>query len=257
MIYYQNELSIIIPFYCDSKDRLENLNMVLDYLNSFMKCQIIVAEQMKGNTPHFSYNRGYSNVEIFRVQYDYSYFHKTRLINDAFKARVKNSIFMMHDCDAIFFPQDIDDMTTCIHNNTFSFTYPYNRMIVFVPRDRINKFKYDNDIYHIKVNDLTFTLPETPACGLGFICNSSLFCKVGKMNENFHLWGEEDWELYYRIQKLNYNWGIGNNFAFHIEHFRTKDGTDENCCIIENRFELDKVKNMSKERLVEYVSTWK
>ena len=43
------------------------------------------------------------------------------------------------------------------------------------------------------------------------------------MNENFHAWGPEDSELYYRLNILGNKVGRVNDYVYHLEHSRTND----------------------------------
>lgn len=250
-----HECTIVIPFLYDTSDRLKNISLTIQYLLSNLSCKIIIAEQtIDGKIFYPSEQELDKNVKYFRAEYrNCHYFHKTRLINDAFNFCVSSRYFFLHDCDAIFNLDCIYDSYQKLVDNKFQFVYPYNRKIGFVPYSKASEI-LKKGINNVDYTSITFTYDSTPACGLGFLCNSNDFVYCGKMNENFKMWGEEDWELLERVTKLGYIFDSSSNFACHIEHNRIIDGTENNLYIFNNKKERLKIQNMTKEELLEYIN---
>jgi predicted glycosyltransferase involved in capsule biosynthesis len=81
--------------------------------------------------------------------------------------------------------------------------------------------------------------------------NKQAFVDCGMENEFFVTWGLEDIERVIRWRKLDKTIGRVSGDLYHLDH-----ETYSNTASDDNKKEYDKVKNMSKDQLAEYMKTW-
>ena len=72
------------------------------------------------------------------------------------------------------------------------------------------------------------------------------------MNENFHAWGPEDCELYYRLNVLGNRVVRVSDYVYHLEHARSTDSWFSNPMWQRNTELWNWIRSQSKEDLLRY-----
>ena len=87
--------------------------------------------------------------------------------------------------------------------------------------------------------------------GAAVLLNLEKFFESGMANEDFYGWGNEDYELYYRFEGLDYKIYRSNGPAYHLSHPRDQNGMFRSSNQIKwTRSQLSRVRNSSKEELM-------
>lgn len=236
------DVTFVIPVKYDHQDRMENIYIVINYLNTHFDTNIIVGEQ--GGT-FFADLSDYSGVKYMNFS-DLPCFYRTRMINSMVK-EVDTPIVFNWDADVITIVPGIIDAIEHLRSDA-DIAYPYSGEFIRIPREGIKEmFNPDHDTSpYIKVNSV--------GGAVGFKKDS--FIKAGMENENFQSWGYEDEERYNRFVKLGYAIFRSNCPILHMEHFIGRDSARVNPKTTINRSELRKVSNFSREELESYIKSW-
>jgi hypothetical protein len=247
------DVTFTIPVYYDSPDRVENLNIVIDYILSKFNTNILVYEEAL-DKPHFSYvvGRGVKYKSFPLVNKPYT--HRTKLLNymclDA-----TTPICVNYDADVILDVDQYTDSANLIREGKADFVYPYGGFVK-KPREVIPLFKNSN--YNLgdfkKVKD---SHPVIESWGGALFYNKNSFIEAGMENERFISWGYEDWERRDRIYKLGYNIIRLDKPIYHLDHKITINSDFNQPLYLKNEHEFLKVKNMDKDTLTNYIKSWK
>ena len=111
-----NDLTFVIPVYIDSKDRLFNVNYIIDYLYNNFNSKIIVCENSK--VPLFE---KYKN-EKFEYHFLYSeddIFHKTKTLNYLYN-KSKTKFICAEDTDILVNPNSIKKAYDLLKENKYN-----------------------------------------------------------------------------------------------------------------------------------------
>lgn len=250
-----SELTIVIPIRIDSKERKENLDIVLYYLLNTTNVAIITLE---ADTEQRYYYKQENNrlTHIFVKDYN-PIFHRTRYLNKLLNL-AKTNIIGIWDTDVILHPNQIQLAVNAV-NNGVSLCYPYDGHFLFLSPSQSEDVKKDIISFlekkYFDTKDL-FSLGR-PSVGGAFIVNKERYLKRGGENENFYGWGPEDYERFKRMEILEEPISRIEGPLFHLHHQRginsTCDGAKRNK---HNLRELIKICQMTKIQLKEYIDTW-
>lgn len=247
-----NDLTFVIPVYIDSKDRIFNVNYIIDYLYNNFNSKIIVCENSK--VPLFE---KYKN-EKFEYHFLYSeddIFHKTKTLNYLYN-KSKTKFICAEDTDILVNPNSIKKAYDLLKENKYNFVYPFNSDIYDITKNKLNILESNK---YIKIDKEYLEFRCSKATGCIFMFNKKEFEKYGLENENFIGWGAEDDERYTRLEKLgNDIFYIQDGPVYHIKHFRGKYSrplTGFKNYKQDNVDEFKKVKNLSKEELLSYIKS--
>ncbi len=244
------DMTIMIPFRCDSQDRLENLELVIEYLTHHFDTNIIVKEvseqSMLGNLPW-----------IRKVKYIYEFsseekFHRTKILNDMLE-EVITPYVSVYDCDVLFPIQSYVDTLNALRNGEV-FVFPYQGPFHEIPRRFIPEVKNRMEVNWIPLDQTGVNHPQS--VGGSVFLNTEVYKKLGAENELCIDWG---WEDGYRVnlyQKFGYNICRVGTILYHFEHQRGKSSGPSNPFHNHNQNEYYKTVYMSKEDLDSYISTW-
>ena len=245
------DLTIVIPVKIDSSDRLDNLKVVLKYLNTNFRTNIIVGEHSKKPTLK---NLGY-NYNYVHFDNPTGTFHKTKTLNSLYEL-VDTPYVAAWDSDVLVDPRNVLDAVSNLRSDKMQFVYPFDNRIYDVPRKFISKLIESGDINDISDKDCKDRHIEL-ITGCLFIFNKQRLSELGMENEKFIGWGGEDDERYERILKLggNISYLVDRGPVYHIRHFRGVDSrpTEGLDYVQENREELVKTREMSYKELRAYV----
>lgn len=266
VVYDLSDLTVVIPVKIDTKDRLHNLEIVLNYFkNNFKNVSLIVIEQDVKNSLEEKV-KAFGFDHIFRE--NYGCFHKTWNFNLAI-ASTNTKYILAYDCDAIFKPKAIFEALQRLKENKTSFIYPYNTYMVQIKKHcfaKINTLTLEsiNNLPHIhhgnksildKTNfDLLYGDINWDCTGGALMFNKKDFFLAGAYNPNIISYGCEDNEIDVRVKKLNYTVERLQDYnCYHLEHDRSTDSHYNNF-FKNNESEFQKIKQFSDRELFDYVN---
>ncbi len=249
MINLENT-TFIIPIYYDSNDRKENLEIIINWIKKNFKTNIYIKEV--GKNPIFEYLK--NNIEYYEFEYqENNIIHRTKILNDLTK-KVNTPYISNYDADILL---PINQYVNAIQklNDGFDFVYPYTYFYRMERKNFIDEFKekLNEDIF---INYKSIINSGESYGGVLFF-NKKSFIEAGMENENYISYGPEDWERPIRFEKLGFKLHRMEGNLYHINHWMGINSNTNNPYFHENNNEFEKVKNMSKEELQEYIKTWK
>lgn len=241
------DLTFLISLKIDSADRLNNLDIVMQYLQHNFNTNIVICEQ--DVTPTIQ-NR-YDCTHVFHYTKDF--FNRQKGVNLAAKA-AKTSVIVHYDADILLSHNQITRATELILDKTVDVMYPYDGHFYDVPRQFHEQIKNTNSIDCINVSECTLFNPHSVGGSVFF--NTETFWKCGGANENFKGLGYEDNEIHERFQKLNCNMGRLTKPLFHLTHERKDTSYNYNPYLDLNKQEYFRIHQMTKDQLLQEVNTW-
>jgi hypothetical protein len=233
-----------IPVHYDHIDRRNNLQRVLYYLNENFDTNIVVGEQgagLLGNLP-------FKNDYIW--MFDMPEFHRTKMLNDMCK-EYDLPIFINYDADVII-PVIQLLMGAKVIRRGVTMVYPYDGKFARIPKEL-----QDKDISELYYMVFKGSRPIDPISMGGCVMfDREKFIEGGMENENFISYGPEDTERVIRFGKLDYTIYRTQGTLYHYDHYIGSNSNAQNPHFGHNCQEEDKIKNMSKEQLRDYVDSW-
>jgi len=242
------DLTIIFPFHKDSDVRVKNLCHNLEYINYYFNTNIIVCEHDNKSTEVS--DLPYKYKYIFYDKFD-KYFSKSKTINYA--AKVSNtSIISINDSDCITVPSSyVESVEKTLSG--IPFVIGHDGLLYHIPENR-----FENILDEDFMKNLDYYMKRTGPAVAGGIIYLELdeFYKCGMFNEKFVSWGGEDMEIFYRYNRLGRMINGVSGHLFHMEHPRSLNSNDTHEFYSDNVDELNKVENMSRKDLEDYINTW-
>lgn len=249
-----SELTIVIPVRIDSKERKENLDVVLFSLLNTTNAFIIILEA--DTEQRYYCNEINNRLNYLFVQDNNPIFHRTHYLNNLLNLS-KTNIVGVWDTDVILDGSQINEAVKAIKNG-ITFCYPYDGRFLFLGIEQSNKIRKDvlTFLHDKPCSELETLCIGRPSAGGAFVVNKQRYLKDGGENENFYGWGPEDAERLKRMEILNEPIKRIQGFLFHMYHPRGINST----CGLErdknNIQELIKICQMRKDQLQEYINTW-
>jgi len=250
------ELTIIIPFRIDCKERKENLDTVLFLLLKTTNAFIIILEA--DIERRYCYKEENERLDHIFVHDNTSIFHRTRYLNKLLNMS-KTDIVGIWDSDVILDVAQIKEAVNAVKNE-ITLCYPYDGRFLFLnsqqsehAKKNVISFLNDKNLDKIEVPSM-----GRPSVGGAFIVNKQRYLKSGGENEGFYGWGPEDTERFKRMEILQEPVGHIQGPLFHLHHPRGVNSTfglddrDKR-----NVYELIKICRMSTNQLKEYIDSWK
>lgn len=241
-------VTFMIPFKYDSKDRLENFNLCIDYLTHYFDTNIIVCEI--GNKLPLS-------PKYRLLNYHSSTFHRTKMLN-VMARQIETPTIANWDCDVFIAPAQIVEAAISAFNNDM--VMPYDWRFARIPRtpEWVNKMKtLDVGVTSGERHNLIgFREGDKESWGGAVIFNREAFFRGGMENENFISFGPEDSERRDRFSKLGFKLHRIKGPLYHLNHVVGLDSGKKHAHFAANRAEYERVRLMTKEELQDYVKTW-
>lgn len=236
------DTTFIIPVSYDHDDRVDNLNLITKNIINNFETNINIIEQ---GGIKFVYT---SDFAVYRNS-KYSEFHRTKMINDCAKF-ITTPYIVNYDADILLNPVQIWYSVQLLRQGK-DIVYPYDGTFNHINRSSIPYLS--NNLYYL----IGKQYPNAKeSFGGAIFMNRESFLNAGGENEKFISFGPEDAERYHRFIKL----GLGvvriKGAIYHLDHYRGINSSKSNPFITANRIEWHKVRNMSKEELIEYIKTW-
>jgi hypothetical protein len=243
-MYDLTDVTFTIPLRIDSKERLENIHFVIEFLRRNFKTNIMVLED--GPEKKTKLDCDY----VFCENQDKT-FHRTRILNEMCR-NADTPIIANYDCDVLFPIQQLTQAVESIRNNTLDGVLPYGGLFGDVDRKWMPVIRETNTLAKIPFTQI---LNQNSGGGCIF-WDKEKFIQGGMENEHFRSWGYEDNERLYRFQTLGYRIGRIPGNLYHLTHPRGKNSSGENPHLAQNKAELDKVRGMDRLELWDYLQNW-
>jgi hypothetical protein len=176
-----SQVTFNIPVRYDTPHRKENVELIIDYLNSNFTTNIILCEEDKEK--HFDYvkNCKYLFVESFN-----ELFHRTKLLNIMAKEST-TPIIVNYDCDVFMDPQNYVLSMISILEGKLDMCFPYGGPFYDMPRHYYDVIKNNKNVKMIPISDCGIMHPNS--VGGAVFWNKQKFISIGMENENFIGWG--------------------------------------------------------------------
>lgn len=246
-------LTIIIPIYIDSEDRLNNAKTVLGYLNKWFKTNVIIHELIDKQT-NLNFLDSFKNLNINHIieHRNGQNYHRTRQLNEMLSL-VKTDIVLNYDIDVILPVNSYIESYHKIESDFVDVVYPYGngkfQKRIYQNFDRI-KFNIE---YDISLIDNNFDIWDA-AVGHCFFIKTQKYKYIGGENEKFIAYGPEDVERYERFNKFELKIDRISDFVYHFEHYRREFSSYLNPDFHRNEDILREIRNMDIKYLKEYYS---
>lgn len=238
-----SEITFIISIRIDSKERLSNIDYIIWYLQSNFNTNIILTENDK-----ISHLKGrYNNIDYTFQQNNENTFHRTKMLNEMTK-KATTKYIAVYDADIILPIESYVIGYNSLKEVTDVF-YPFNNKFI-----GINNLKTGTIIDFNNINGDVISENSFGGC---FFIKKDKYLEAGLENENFIAWGYEDNERYERFSKLNFCISVYiKHPLYHLYHPPTKEANFNNPTIASQFQEYNKIKEMTKEELINYVNCW-
>ena len=246
------DVTFTVPVFFDHQDRKENLSLSICMLQRDFDTNIIVGE----NGNKLKYFSEWCRYHEFNMKH----FHRTKMLNDM-SLMATTPIIVNWDCDVIIPALQIWLAVEAIRKNEAQMVYPYDGRFARVPR--LPWFKKIRHYYDIGVLGNTELKGKKgrpmPVSSVGgaIIFNREAFIAGGMENEHMISFGPEDWERWFRFERLGYTIKRITGCLYHIDHFIGPNSSGKNPHFKHNHDEYDKMRAMNDVELKEYVSGWK
>jgi hypothetical protein len=230
-----SDVTFIIPYFRDSQEREENLICILNFLESNFNTNITLINC--GPTLFPTWKKRY----LFEPVND-GVFHRTKVLNRGIKD-AQTPYIAIYDTDVIFDIYNILKAVIALRMGA-TLTYPYSGEFI--------------DIKRSYIQDGVIIERESFATGsVGGACfiNREDYWRCGLENENYLSHCPDDVDRYYRIKTLGYKVERIPGKCWHISHPPSAN-SGVNKFTEANTAEWLKIKEMNKEQLTEYISTW-
>ncbi len=250
-------ITFIIPLQIDTPDRLRNIILVLDYLNTYLSTSFMVAEY--DNTPKFSMSEtgAIENCRHVFIKTEDRNFWKTKVMNIAVE-KIDTPCFVLQDADVVIEPVYLEKAYRLLLEENVDFVFPFRNDVMWIPEEVVARF--DNiRLHHLhQWNYETASGRDEEYIFVG-LCNfikTESFRHIGKFNQNIRSWGFEDVELYERARKLGLNIRRLDNIPYHLGHRRTGNSNAENSYFKRNKEQYELTRGLSREELVKIIQKW-
>lgn len=250
-----SELTIVIPVRIDSKERIDNINSIVNFLLRKTLSKIIILET------------GYEQklfIEVSEKRFTYYFekdediiFHHTKYRNQLLRLSTTD-IVAVWDADIFLNLFQIKKSAVLIRDKQITMCLPYDGRAFYLNAEDSVKARININLFIQNYKDGKL-LPYLgrPSIGGIFIVNKNLYLKAGGENENFYGWGAEDTERLKRMEILQESIERIPGPVFHLYHPRGINSTfghDERDK--RNVRELVNICRMDTDQLKEYINTW-
>jgi len=237
------DVTYIIHTHIDCQERLNNLDFCIRFLQGNFNTNILIVEEdVVGKVKD-----RYKNVEYLFLEKISPLFNRARLANAG--ARMVYTPYMCSlDMDVFLDPEIYQQAVKYL--DEYSLVYPFNGMFFDIPQ-RYNRNK-DLRTKDIAIKDMKLLNVDSVG-GLQFIRTDD-FIKGGMTNEFILGWGFEDNEFNARFTILGYKIKRMDNPIYHFSHPRSFNSDGRSPRIHDNEKEFERVRNMNKEELMEYIN---
>lgn len=250
-----------IPIRYDSRERKENVELVIEYLLLHLNTHIIICEESREKK--FAYLQDYGCKYIF-LHSDNPHLHRTKCLNLLAK-KSRTPVICNYDSDVLLPVQQYIAAVEHIEKNIYDACFPYDGKFYNVSRKYYKTIK--DSLSLTMIDEKKCLLLNSSSIGGALFWNKKKFFAGGMENEKFIGWGYEDNELVERFTRLGFKIGRVDGSLFHLDHPRKSVSSFNSLKKIlgyfrepvlkNNKREFNRVKAMSKEELEEYIAGWR
>lgn len=247
------DVSFLIPIRVDSNDRIENLKIVVNYIQSVFSTTIIILEAdnlqkidpstLSGITYHF-------------VEDNNPIFHRTKYINHLIYL-ADTPIISVYDADVILPDKQITSSVDKLRANLSNVVYPYDGTFISIDRLMKTIFSKHLDVGFLEHNKAKQCIATRRSFGGCVLLNKKSYLEAGGENENLTSWGSDGIERKKRMEKLGYKVIRVPGNLFHLPHLRSENSR----YVSQKQYkklmdEYFKICKMDKHELREYINCW-
>ena len=266
------ELSILIHVRIDVQDRLDNLEIVMDYYHANCKGVefVIVNDDSKPDDRLKGLHKKYGSTSKFLFQENDDEYHRTRAFNQASKA-TNRKFLIIGDTDVIVHPKHIVEcMNVMKGNESVGGIYPYGGLFLHVKDKHKQTIKKTNDIdfltdlVPLEENQVPnyenddILVAHTESRGGCIIVTHDAWRAINGHNPNFVGWGAEDDEINHRMHVMGYQFprfSVHDAIAWHLPHHNTvRDKEPYYSRNLKLREYVISIK--TSDAMKEYIKTW-
>lgn len=242
------DVTFTIPVMIDSKERKENLELVVCLLQRYFDTNIIVGEIGKAAGKIADYCSYY--------RFDIPCFHRTKMLNMMASA-AKTKYIANWDADVFCPPMQIIKSVEKLMAGA-GMVYPYEYKFMRIPRQYIGEIykNYDLGVFS-KYDFPSSETKQKPSFGGAVLWEKEAFFSVGGENENMISYGPEDVERYVRAKKLGIAIERVKGYLYHFDHPRGPNSSKRNPYFQSNKREFDRICQMGKNELSNYINSKK
>lgn len=244
-----SDTTFTIPIRIDHPDRLRNLTVIINYLKTNFRTNVIIGES--ASQP--SLRNIFATCGYIFYKSDDVLFHRTKVLNDLARA-CATPIVVNYDADVLVEPTRLAESINLIRNREADMVYPYDGKFRVVPPEIIERVATNLSIAGLNESNTWLLHPNS--FGGAIIWNKAKFMTVGMENENFVSWGMEDFERFTRARKLGAKIFRVNGTMYHLDHWRGPNSTDTSGMYAKNEAEYTKINEMTVEQLKDHMKTW-
>lgn len=238
------DLTLLIPVRIDTRQRMENLEGVLEYYHRYGFRILLGEEDVKPKCDFLTYRFPHLDYHFFSS--NQTYFYRTQVLNTLIRKATTRYV-ANYDCD-VFFPQEQVDKAIGMLNNGYDVVYPYDGRFYNVLRPHLK------DILNNRFDaSLRGWVMNASSNGGAIFFNRESYMKGGGENEHFISWGSEDNERFYRFQTLGFKIGRVDGMCYHIDHPRGRNSMDSNPYYRQCQEEYGRVTSMNREQLEKHI----
>ena len=242
-----NDVTFNIPVRIDFPERLENVQIIVEYLTKNFNTNVHLWED--GPIQMFQPPAG---IKYTFTQNTSPFFYKTRLLNKMLKMCDTEIIVNPYDCDVILPVDRYLDTAEMIRQDKADAVYPYNGMFVNIGRHNIPSIIEHNGPDHLT----EWFVISNDSCGGCLFWKRSKLIEIGMQNERFLSWGAEDYEVLHRAKSLGIRVERMPGFIYHMDHRRGINSGHTNPFFNANELEWHRVMDMTPDDLRIEVTTW-
>lgn len=228
-----SDLTILILYRGDTLQRLENLLLVVNALNTVLNTAIYVREASAYN------NRILAQCLADTVRYEYvrddsPVLYKTRHFNEMLR-NVDTPFASIWDADAMSYGEAVIDCIGQLRNGKTQLALPYNG--VYLDTTDILRKRYietqDFGVLHRNIQKMN-RLQQHIMVGGAVLFSKAAFLSLGGENEAYYGWGDDDFDRYLRFMNAGYSIHRSSQVLFHLSHPRG-DNSGFSCTLHELR----------------------
>jgi len=251
------DITFLIPVRIDSIERLENIQLVIEFLVRHFYTHIHILEATGFNN---SILRKVLPKEVqieFIEDFD-PVFHRTHYIN-VMTRKATSPFCAIWDADVIVEKKQLQESVQILRNGEADFVYPYTKLFLDVPKIIKEHYHETGDINVLVNNSGKMKRMYYPnPVGGAFLVNRQKYFYSGLENESFYGWGIEDGERFNRWRTLGHKIQRVQGILFHFTHSRSMNSLfhDDKQNEIKSG-ELFRTGLMSKIELENEVINWK
>ena len=241
------QLTIIIPFRAESKERTENLQAVLRWIAAW-GCTIIVLEADKQATLTPSLLQEWaSQAQYVFIKDKSKVFHRTHYINVLLR-KATTPLVGVWDSDIIVTKRAVEESCFTVLDHQHTIAYPYNGRFIMHAQESSSLFRSQRNL-SVFCHEQHPCLGR-PSCGGAFIVHRNSYLSIGGENEGFRGWGPEDAERLHRSQILGWKtYWTSLDPLHHLYHPQQNNRTQEDSLLF-MREEFIRICSLRKDKLI-------